>query len=86
MQSSNDSLRRTLRSEDGSLVFHLLRLPTGLYIERVRVLKNGTRVVQSAVLSDGAALAQWCDKDALRFEFPLIFAMLKRDGTHLLGP
>jgi hypothetical protein len=52
----------------------------------VRVLKNGTRVVQSAVLSDGAALAQWCDKDALRFEFPLIFAMLKRDGTHLLGP
>ena len=84
MKHSDSNDRRCLRSEDGSLVFTLSRSPSGLYVERVRILGKGTRVVQSALLADVTSLQRWCDNDPLRFEFPLVFAMLKRDGSNLL--
>ncbi len=69
-----------MRSEDGSVSFTLAPTPSGVFVERVQ-LRNGTaRVVQSVLFTDDQSFQRWCDADSLRFEYPLVYVSLKRDG------
>ena len=70
----------TIRSDDGSVSFTLAPAPSGVFVERVR-LRNGTsRVVQSVLFTDDQSFQRWCDADSTRFEYPLVYVSLKRDG------
>ena len=75
---------RTVRSEDGTVAFTLLRAPMGVFVERVQLRQGKGRVVQSTLFRDGSSFERWCDADSVRFDYPLVHVNLKRHGTTLL--
>lgn len=70
-------------SADGVIRFTLSRRPSGLHVERVQVRPGPARVVQSMTFGDEASFTSWCDADALRFNYPLIYSHVRRDGQAL---
>jgi hypothetical protein len=55
-----------------------------LFVERVEQRKPGARVVQSTLFRDAAAFTRWCEADAVRFDYPMIYVRLKRHGDVVL--
>lgn len=75
----------TVRSDDGSIEFTLIPTPNGLFVERVRLQLGIARVVQSTLFNDDLSFRRWCDADSVRFDYPLVYVSLKRNGDALLG-
>lgn len=73
----------TVRSEDGSVQFTLAPTPTGVFVERVQLRGGAARIVQSAVFTDDESFLRWCDADSVKFEHPLVYVNLMRDGDAL---
>ncbi|MCW5658812.1 MAG: hypothetical protein KIT60_14005 [Burkholderiaceae bacterium] len=75
----------TLRSEDGAIEFTLGRTPNGVVVERISMRGEAARVVQTVLFTDGDSFERWCDTDVTRFEHPMLYVNLKRDGGALFG-
>jgi hypothetical protein len=41
-------------------------------------------VVQSALFKSAESFVHWCDADHVRFDYPLVYVSLKRDGCNVL--
>lgn len=76
----------TLRSEDGAVEFRLRAAESGLFVERIEELNDKARVVQSALFRSATSFIHWCDADHVRFDYPLVYVNLKRNGCHVLQP
>jgi len=81
---STNSALRTLRSDDGAVSFTLARTSTGVFVERVQLRRGQGRIVLSTVFTDNKSFERWCDADSMRFDYPLVYLSLKRDGYALL--
>ena len=72
-----------LDSADGAVTFDLRRRPSGVVMTRTRRQARHRCVVQQMHLSEEASLVRWCERDQLRFVYPLLFANLRRSGCAL---
>jgi hypothetical protein len=73
-----------VRSEDGVVEFRLRASRAGLFVERVEELGNKARVVQSTVFRSATSFGHWCDADHVKFDYPIVYVNLKRNGFHVL--
>ena len=74
-----------VQSDDGAVCFTLHSTRLGLWVERVRRhADHQARLVQSVVFSDTIGFSRWCDADSVRFEYPIVFLNIKREGVALL--
>lgn len=74
-----------MRSDDGVVAFTLLLTPAGVFVERVQTRKGTGRVAQSTLFADDRSFQRWCEADSVRFEYPLVYVTLKRDGDALFS-
>ena len=74
----------TVRSDDGTVSFTLASTASGLFVERVQLRRGTARVVQSALFPDERSFKRWCEADPVKFEYPLVYMCLRRDGDALL--
>jgi hypothetical protein len=84
-RSTGDPRSRWLqaRGPRGELRFWLQVHQGGLYVEREEIPSQGLHCVQSMQFRDVRQFEQWCDRDAARFEHPLLHVALKRDAAAL---
>ena len=67
------------------LLYRLRSTKAGLWVQRERrQLDSRARLVQSAVFEDATAFTRWCDADTARFDYPVVFTSLQREGQFLL--
>lgn len=84
-ESARDGV--VLRSDDGRLFYWLRATRAGLWVQRDRRrLDSRARLVQSHLFETPTAFARWCDADSVRFDYPVIFTRLHREGHALLTP
>jgi len=75
-----------LATEDGALAFSMRASHAGLYVERTQRRPLGARLVQFMVFDGSEAFLRWCTVDPVRFDHPLLFGRLRRQGDELLRP
>lgn len=73
-----------LSTEDGVLAFSLRTSYAGLYVERTQRHPLGARLVQSMIFDGSEAFMRWCGADPVRFDDPLLFGRLRRQGDELI--
>jgi hypothetical protein len=69
-----------LASKDTKVTFALRATAVGLLIERTQRPVVGTRLVQVMVFVDLAAFDRWCNSEPMRFEDPVLYVQLRREG------
>jgi hypothetical protein len=74
-----------LCTTDGTVAFHLRSSELGLLIERLQHRPTGTVLGQSMLLADVRAFLRWCDVEPLRFDDPVLYDRLRRQGDGLLS-
>ena len=72
-----------LRSEDGVLAMHVEPAETGLFLEMTYTHRSMAVIVMAMLFNDVDRFGAWCDADAVRFNYPMLFHKLKRDGSAL---
>jgi hypothetical protein len=82
---SHDAGGKTLSSEDGLIEFTLVATPQGLYVERGTLKPGAARVMMSTLFRDESSFTRWCEADSTRFDYPLVYVNLKREGEALLA-
>ncbi|CAG1017430.1 hypothetical protein BURC_02080 [Burkholderiaceae bacterium] len=85
VRDSSSSVCRTLNSDDGAIEYRLTPTSSGLLVERVQRRMGSRRIVLSTLFADGDSFERWCDADSIRFECPLVYTSLKRDGRVFFG-
>ena len=75
----------TLRSDDGAVQFTLAPAANGVFVERIAMRGDAARVVQTVLFTDSGAFDRWCDTDATRFDYPVLYVRLKHDGDALFS-
>ena len=75
----------TATSDDQVLAFHLDARPGGIAVQRKERRAGGGQVTQSVRFTDEASFTRWCESDALRFAYPLLFSKLTRSGCELFN-
>lgn len=74
-----------VRSDDGNVCFRLHPTRSGLWVERERQQKcHQARLVHSVVFASLDKFARWCESDSVRFDYPIVFSIIKREGGALL--
>ena len=74
-----------VKSDDGGVCFRLRPTRSGLWVQRDRWRKdNHARLVQSVVFASSDGFARWCEADSVRFDYPIVFSAIKREGGALL--
>lgn len=73
----------TLRSDDGVVAFTLASSTCGVFVERVQMRPGMACVVQTTVFADDISFNRWCDADSTRFNYPVVYVNLKRNGGAL---
>jgi hypothetical protein len=73
-----------MRSDDGVLEYRLTPCNGGLFVERVEQRDSQARIVQSTIFADATAFDRWCDADAVRFDYPMLYVSLKRNADRVL--
>ena len=74
-----------VKSDDELVSYRLQPTQLGLCVQRERRrAREHTRLVQTAVFEDRACFLRWCEADSVRFDYPIVFAALTREGTALL--
>jgi hypothetical protein len=81
----SDAGAQILASKDARVIFALRATAVGLLIERTQRPVVGTRLVQVMVFVDLPAFDRWCDSEPIRFEDPMLYAQLRREGYGALG-
>jgi hypothetical protein len=74
-----------LRSDDGIIQFRLAPVERGVFVERLQKRPGTARIILATVFTEDSSFSRWCDADALRFDYPLIYVALKRNGHALFG-
>ena len=74
-----------LLSKDGSIGIVLRESIRGLLLERTQRQEIGTRLVQCMVLADATAFDRWCESEPMRFEDPVLYDRIRREGHEALG-
>ena len=72
-----------LRSEDGVVAMHVAATETGVFVERKFSHSTPALIVMAMLFDDAERFAAWCDADVARFDYPMLFQRLKRDGHAL---
>ena len=72
-------------SQDGSVGFVLCASINGLLIERTLRQTIGARLVQCMVFGDTGTFDRWCESEPMRFEDPVLYDRLRREGHEALG-
>ncbi|MFZ2990695.1 hypothetical protein [Ideonella sp.] len=80
-----DTGERTLASQDATVAFALRATAFGLLIERTQRQAFGTRLVQTMVFEDQPTFDRWCDSEPMRFDDPMLYDRLRREGHDALG-
>lgn len=73
-----------LRTEDGAVAFVLRSAASGLTVERTQRRPLGTCLVQTLLFTGHEAFARWCEADAVRFDEPVLYDRLRREGDVLI--
>jgi hypothetical protein len=73
-----------LRTEDGAVAFVLRGATSGLTVERTQRRPLGACLVQTLLFTSHEAFARWCEADAVRFDEPVLYDRLRREGDVLL--
>jgi hypothetical protein len=69
----------------GAVEFSLFPWSNGIFLER-RQLRVGAGVASHAMhFGDEISFIAWCEADALKFSYPLVYSSLKRRGCALLA-
>jgi hypothetical protein len=74
-----------LRTEDGAVMFVLRPAASGLVVERTQRRPLGTCFVQSFLFTDHDGFRRWCEADTVRFDEPVLYDRLRREGDARLG-
>ena len=74
-----------LFSKDGLVGIVLRASNGGLLIERTQRQEIGSRLVQCMVLGDTSAFDRWCESEPMRFEDPVLYDRVRREGHEALG-
>jgi hypothetical protein len=83
-QHDGDSI--VVESPDGAVFIRLRAARTGLLVERRRLqAAGGARLTQTTVFNGAADFQRWCDADPLRFDYPIVSSLLRRQGLAILG-
>ncbi len=83
-QHDGDSI--VVESPDGEVFIRLRAARTGLLVERRRLqTAGGARLTQTVVFNAAADFERWCDADTLRFDYPIVSSLLRRQGLAFLG-
>ena len=69
---------------DRAVAFALTRRRSGLYVERALRRRGAGQVRLTLRFEDESAFVRWCNADQLQFDFPLVYANLRRNGCALL--
>ena len=72
-------------SAEGSLAFTLMARASGLHVERLRQRADKGRATHNMSFATEASFVKWCMADRLQFEYPLLYAKLRRFGCALLS-
>jgi hypothetical protein len=72
-------------SDDGLIAFILRRSLDGVLMERRRSGTASRRISQAVRFDGQASFLRWCEEDAFRFTYPLLFANLRRSSPLLFG-
>ncbi len=83
--SEDGDLALRLRTEDGAVVFVLRSAPSGLVVERTQRRPLGACFVQTLLFTDQDGFARWYEADAVRFDEPVLYDRLRREGHARLG-
>ena len=71
------------RSDDGVIEFQLLAQPGRLLVQRIERRPSSERVVHQVNFASCDAFDRWCLTDRLQFQYPLLYANLRRSGHEL---
>lgn len=82
--ASNEN-ERSLISKDNAVAFNLRATALGLLIERTQSQPVGARLVQAMVFTDVDSFDRWCASEPIRFEDPVLYDQLRREGHEALG-
>lgn len=73
-----------LASDDGSVVFLLRAVPSGLCIERTQHRATHLQVIQRVFFASDASFRRWCAEEPTRFDHPVLYQHLRSEGHDLL--
>ena len=76
---------RVLASIDASIKFSLRPTPGGLVLERTQQHRAGACLVQTMVFQDEGRFERWCASEPVRFDEPVLYDQLRREGHEAFG-
>ena len=76
--ASDDAL--LLQTGNAAVTFVLMSSPSGLLVERTQRRPLGVCVIQNLLFTDRGDFVHWCERDRLRFDEPVLFDRLLREG------
>lgn len=82
---ANQQNDRILATQDASVTFTLRATTLGLLIERAQGQHLGARLVQTMVFAEAGSFDRWCASEPIRFEDPVLYDQLRREGHEALG-
>ncbi|MCV2367012.1 hypothetical protein [Roseateles oligotrophus] len=72
-----------LTSEDGSIRFLLQASAAGLYLERHQQVSPTEQYALCMIFETSELFARWCDSEPIRFEHPVLYSQLRRQGEDM---
>jgi hypothetical protein len=82
-RESSDAV--VLTTADGAIAFTMRRSPLGLVVERTQRQTLGAQLVQAMLFEDLEAFARWHDQEPVRFDDPVLYDRLRRQGDDAFG-
>lgn len=73
-----------LVANSAGVTFDLHPATTGLVVERTQSRALGACLVQTMLFKDLRVFERWCDAEPTRFDDPMRFSQLRRDGHEAL--
>lgn len=74
-----------VRSDDGVLCYWLRVTQLGLCVRRERKQERCHALfVHTALFRDSNCFLRWCEADSVRFDYPIVFFDVKRQGGAML--
>lgn len=67
-------------ASSAAVAFGLRLTSSGLLVERKQQRSDGVRLVQTMVFADAACFERWCASEPIRFDDPVLYAQLRREG------
>lgn len=75
----------TVVSKDATVTFALRATAYGLLVQRTQCQLDGCRLVQAMMFADQPRFDRWCDREPMRFEDPMVYDRLRREGHDALS-